>query len=63
MLDMQVARHEVEFDMTVMTSAAGELRVAGSGLPAGARVKVRIRARDVLIATTPIEQSFEPRLR
>ena len=50
-LDMQVARHEGEFDMTVMTSAAGELRVAGSGLPAGARVRVRIRARDVLIAT------------
>ena len=50
-LDMQVARHEGKFDMTVLSSAAGELRVAGGGLPVGANVRARIRARDVLVAT------------
>ncbi len=50
-IDMHVAGHEQAFEMTVLMSAAGELRVAGSDLPTGASVRVRIRARDVLIAT------------
>ena len=37
--------------MSVLKSAAGEIRVAGFDAPVGATVRVRIRARDVMIAT------------
>jgi molybdate transport system ATP-binding protein len=50
-LEMEVAAHEPDFAMTVLKSAAGEVRVAGVDMPLGARVRVRVRARDVLIAT------------
>ncbi len=51
MLEMEVAAHEAEFGMTVLRSAAGDIRVAGIDMPIGGRVRVRIRARDVLIST------------
>jgi molybdate transport system ATP-binding protein len=50
-LDMQVAGHDEAFAMSVLKSAAGEIRVAGFDAPVGATVRVRIRARDVMIAT------------
>ena len=50
-LEMEVAAHEPDFGMTVLASAAGEVRVAGVDMPVGAGVRVRVRARDVLVAT------------
>lgn len=51
LLDMTVVRHDVTFDMTVLASPAGEIRVPGLGTAVGAAVRLRIRARDVMIAT------------
>ncbi len=51
LLQMEVTAHEPDFGMTVLRSAAGEVRLAGVDIPVGAKVRVRIRARDVLIAT------------
>ncbi|TIS55137.1 molybdenum ABC transporter ATP-binding protein [Mesorhizobium sp.] len=50
-LDTVVLRHDEAFGMTVLGSAAGEIRVPRLVMPAGAPVRVRIRARDVMIAT------------
>ncbi len=52
-LDMRVASHDAEFDMTVLASAAGEIRVPRVAAGPGSMVRVRIRARDVIIATEP----------
>ena len=43
--------HDEAFGMSVLRSAAGEIRVAGLEAPLGATVRVRIRARDVIVAT------------
>ncbi|THF59628.1 molybdenum ABC transporter ATP-binding protein [Ollibium composti] len=51
LLETVVARHDAEFAMTVLASAAGEIRVPRLDLAVGAPVRVRIRARDVMIAT------------
>ena len=37
--------------MSVLKSAAGQIRVPRLALPVGAAVRLRIRARDVLVAT------------
>jgi molybdate transport system ATP-binding protein len=50
-LDTLVARHDEAFGMSVLASVAGELRVPRIDLAAGTPVRVRIRARDVMIAT------------
>ena len=50
-LEMEVAGHDEAFGMSVLKSAAGEIRVTGFDVPVGATVRVRIRARDVMIAT------------
>ena len=50
-LDMEVAGHDEAFGMSVLRSAAGEIRVAGFDAPVGATARVRIRARDVMLAT------------
>lgn len=52
-LDMRVAAHDVEFDMTVLLSAAGVIRVPRIAAGIASPVRVRIRARDVMIATEP----------
>jgi len=52
-LDMRAAAHDREFDMTVLTSPAGEIRVPRVDTDLGNSVRVRIRARDVMIATEP----------
>lgn len=50
-LDTVIACHDKRYGMTLLASAAGEIRVPLiDGLP-GAPVRVRIRARDVLVAT------------
>jgi len=50
-LEMIVADGPDEFGTTVLRSAVGELRVTGCDAPNGSAVRVRIRARDVMIAT------------
>jgi molybdate transport system ATP-binding protein len=50
-LDMQVARHDEAFGMTTLVSAAGEIHVAGLEATLGSTIRVRIRARDVIVAT------------
>src|SRR5579864_279552 len=54
-LATRVAAHDARFGLTVLRAAAGELRVPHLDLPAGAALRVRIRARDVMIALTPPE--------
>jgi molybdate transport system ATP-binding protein len=50
-LDTAVLRHDEQFGMTVLGSAAGEIRVPRLAMAVGAPVRIRIRARDVMIAT------------
>ncbi|KQZ81407.1 molybdenum ABC transporter ATP-binding protein [Mesorhizobium sp. Root157] len=50
-LETTVAHHDEAFGMTVLGSAAGEIRVPRIDVAVGALVRVRIRARDVMIAT------------
>jgi molybdate transport system ATP-binding protein len=50
LLATRVAAHDDRFGLTVLRAASGELRVPHLDLPIGAAVRVRIRARDVMIA-------------
>lgn len=50
-LDTQIAGHEPEVELTRLRAAGGELRVPRIDLPVGTPVRVRIRARDVMLAT------------
>ncbi len=50
-LEMQVTGRNEAFGMSSLTSRAGEIHVAGLDAEKGATVRVRIRARDVIIAT------------
>ena len=54
-LDMIVKRHDSEFDMTTLFSSAGEAHIQGCLGVSGTRVRVQIRARDVMIATSEPE--------
>jgi len=54
-LATRVAAHEAGFGLTILRAAAGELRVPHVDLPIGAALRVRIRARDVMIALAPPE--------
>ena len=49
-LDTSVAGHDAAFDLTILQSAAGELRVPRLDLAPGSPLRVLIRARDVMIA-------------
>jgi molybdate transport system ATP-binding protein len=55
-LATSVAGHDPAFGLTVLRAAAGELRVPRLDLPLGTALRVRIRARDVMIALAPPEQ-------
>jgi len=55
-LEMQVAAHDDEYELTTLTSPAGQLRVPRIEAPMGAPVRVRVRARDVTISLKPPEQ-------
>ncbi|MBZ9896664.1 MULTISPECIES: molybdenum ABC transporter ATP-binding protein [unclassified Mesorhizobium] len=50
-LDASVLQHDEVFGMTVLGSNAGEIRVPKLAATVGAPVRIRIRARDVMIAT------------
>jgi len=54
-LNTVVAGDDARFGLTVLRAAAGELRVPRLDLSAGAALRVRIRARDVMIALAPPE--------
>lgn len=55
LLETTVARHDEAFGMTVLGSRAGEIRVSRLNMAVGAPVRLRIRARDVMIATVEPE--------
>jgi molybdate transport system ATP-binding protein len=50
-LEMTVAAHDIDYGMTVLKSAAGEIRVPRIRAELGSTVRLRLRARDVMIAT------------
>ena len=50
-LEMRVTGRNEAFDMSSLASRAGEIHVAGLDAEAGATIRVRIRARDVIVAT------------
>jgi molybdate transport system ATP-binding protein len=54
-LSTRVAGHDRRFGLTVLKAASGELRVPYLDLPVGTALRVRIRARDVMIALAPPE--------
>lgn len=54
-LATRVAGHDRSFGLTILKAAAGELRVPRLDLPVGTALRVRIRARDVMIALAPPE--------
>jgi molybdate transport system ATP-binding protein len=55
LLETRVERHEEQFSMTVLVSQAGEILVPRIDAVPGAPVRLRIRARDVMVATRPPE--------
>jgi molybdate transport system ATP-binding protein len=50
LLETRIIDHDVAFGLTRLRAAAGELRIPHLDLPVGRKVRVRIRARDVMIA-------------
>lgn len=53
LLETVVARHDEAYGMTLLASPAGEIRVPRLKAGLGAPVRLRIRARDVMVATEP----------
>jgi molybdate transport system ATP-binding protein len=49
-IDMKVAAHDAGFDLTRLASGAGDIYVPGRLGPDGTPARVRIRARDVMLA-------------
>jgi molybdate transport system ATP-binding protein len=52
-IEARIAEHDVPFGLTLLQSKAGVLRAPSLDLPIGTTVRVRIRARDVMIANAP----------
>ncbi len=55
-LDAVIARHDEAFQLSVLTSAAGELQVPRLSAPPGTPVRAYIRARDVMLSLRPPEE-------
>ena len=55
-LDATVNRHDEAFELSVLTTAAGELQVPRLNAPVGAPVRAYIRARDVMLSLRPPEE-------
>jgi molybdate transport system ATP-binding protein len=49
-LDARVARHDAAYELTELAVPGGTLQVPRIDLPVGARLRVRLRARDVAVA-------------
>ncbi|MBX3584658.1 MAG: molybdenum ABC transporter ATP-binding protein [Rhizobiaceae bacterium] len=50
-LDMIVDSHDAAFGISTLTSPAGEIQVAGLDMKPRSAVRIRIRARDVIVST------------
>jgi molybdate transport system ATP-binding protein len=53
LVEMAIERHDEGFGMSVLASAVGEIRVPRVDAAPGTPVRLRIRARDVMVATEP----------
>src|ERR1700732_5197370 len=52
-LNTRIAEHDIRFGLTTLRAAAGDLRVPYIDMRLGTQLRVRIRARDVMIALEP----------
>ena len=52
-IEARISQHDIRFGLTTLQSKAGLLRVPCLDLPIGTIVRVRIRARDVMVANAP----------
>lgn len=52
-IEARISGHDVQFGLTMLHSKAGLLRAPYLDLPVGTIVRVRIRAKDVMIANAP----------
>lgn len=50
LVEARVLRHEEAYDLTILQVAAGTLTVSRLDLPVGAPVRVRLRARDIILS-------------
>jgi molybdate transport system ATP-binding protein len=55
LLEVKVTGFDAEYGLTQLETRAGTLQVARSGLAAGASLRVRILASDVLVSLTPLD--------
>jgi molybdate transport system ATP-binding protein len=53
MIEARISAHDARFGLTTLESRAGAIRVPSLALPVGTVVRVRLRARDVMVATAP----------
>jgi molybdate transport system ATP-binding protein len=52
-IEARISQHDIQFGLTMLQSKAGLLRAPHLDLPIGTIVRVRIRARDVMLANAP----------
>jgi molybdate transport system ATP-binding protein len=52
-IEARISQHDRQFGLTILQSKAGLIRAPYLDLPAGTIVRLRIRARDVMIANAP----------
>jgi molybdate transport system ATP-binding protein len=52
-IEARISQHDIRFGLTTLQSKAGLLRAPYLDLPTGTLVRVRIRARDVMVANAP----------
>jgi molybdate transport system ATP-binding protein len=50
LIDATIARHEVEDQLSVLTSPLGELRIPALAAPIGMALRIQIKARDVMLS-------------
>src|SRR5262249_25591732 len=55
-IEAWVVRHDDAFCLTELSSRAGSWRLPRLSAPVGAAVRLRVRARDVMLATSPPER-------
>jgi len=55
LIEAQVLRHEDRFGLTVLQARAGTLTIPRLGHPVGSRLRVRLRARDIILSVRPPE--------
>lgn len=53
LIEAHISQHDARFGLTVLESNAGPLSVPYLDLPVGTSVRVRLRARDVMVANAP----------